>query len=244
MSAAATTRRTGTPRSTSTRAATPSSRGTILRRGGAGATSTKCFSTCPTAPRLSLVRSPATFEPPIGRYSDVEGSTEPLRRARVMCRSARVRGGALEEQLALPCVPGERCRALALRPCFVETAELRQEVAAHARQEVVAPEGRLRGQRIDELEARCRTECHRDRDRAIQLDDGGGREPGERLVELRDTRPVGLRRRTRSCVTGGDRGLQRVRPLRAAERLGPLERHETTTDEDVIPARPVLIEQQ
>src|SRR5436309_3607874 len=161
-----------------------------------------------------------------------------------MCRSARVRGGALEEQLPLPCVAGERCRALALRPCFVETAELRQEIAAHARQEVVAPEGLLRSERIDELEARSWTECHRDRDRTIQLDDGGGREPGERFVELCDARPVRFRRRTRSRVTGGDRGLERVRTLRAAERLGPLERHETTTDEDVIPPRPVLIEQQ
>src|SRR5207247_10912731 len=36
------------------------------------------------------------------------GTADPLRRGRAMCRSARVRGGALEEQLALPCVAGER----------------------------------------------------------------------------------------------------------------------------------------
>src|SRR3989442_4654366 len=45
-------------------------------------------------------------------------------------------------------------------------------------------------------------------------------------------------------MTGGDRCLERVRAQPAAELLGTLERRETTTDEDVIPAPAVLIEQQ
>jgi len=49
---------------------------------------------------------------------------------------------------------------------------------------------------------------------------------------------------TRSRVTGGDRGLQRIGAEPAAECLGALERRETTTDEELIPAGAVLIEQQ
>src|SRR6266849_437650 len=65
-------------------------------------------------------------------------------------RSARARGGTLEQQLALACVARERCRALELRTGLVEAAELSEEVAAHARQEVVVLEQGLGGQRIDE----------------------------------------------------------------------------------------------
>jgi hypothetical protein len=42
-------------------------------------------------------------------------------------------------------------RALAIRTAFVEAIYLGQEVAAHARQEVVALERRLRYQRNDEF---------------------------------------------------------------------------------------------
>src|SRR6058998_4386697 len=87
-------------------------------------------------------------------------------------RAACARGGPLEQQLALARVSRERCRALELRAGLVEAAELGEEVAAHARQEVVSLERRLRGQLIDEREARRRTERHPERDRAIQLHDG------------------------------------------------------------------------
>ena len=48
--------------------------------------------------------------------------------------------GAIKQQLALAGVARERCRALELCAGFVEATKLFQEVAAHARQEVVAPE--------------------------------------------------------------------------------------------------------
>lgn len=48
----------------------------------------------------------------------------------------------------------------------------------------------------------------------------------------------------RSCVTGSDRGLERVGPKRATEHLGTLERRETTADEKLIPAGAVVIEKQ
>ncbi len=45
-------------------------------------------------------------------------------------------------------------------------------------------------------------------------------------------------------MAGGDRGLQRVRPERAAELLGPPQPGETALHEQVIPARSVLIGEQ
>src|SRR5207249_607951 len=54
----------------------------------------------------------------------------------------------------------ERCRAFERRAGLVEAAEVGEEVAAHTRHEMVALERRLRGQRIDELEAGLGTEGH------------------------------------------------------------------------------------
>ena len=51
-------------------------------------------------------------------------------------------------------------------------------------------------------------------------------------------------RGARPRVAGGDRGLQRVRPERAAELLGARERGEAAADEQLVPARAVLVEQQ
>src|SRR5207237_5480531 len=65
-------------------------------------------------------------------------------------------GDALLQEGALASVARERGRVLKLRPCLVHAAELDEKVAPHTRQEVVALERRLRGQRIDDLEARCR----------------------------------------------------------------------------------------
>ncbi len=47
---------------------------------------------------------------------------------------------ALEQQYALADVARERCRALELRACLGEAAELSQEGAANARQQVISPE--------------------------------------------------------------------------------------------------------
>src|SRR5258708_1915750 len=82
-------------------------------------------------------------------------------------RSARTRRRALQQQLALASVARERCCALKLRACLVEAAQFREEVAAHARQQVIALERRFGGQGIDELQAGRRTEGHRDRDRTV-----------------------------------------------------------------------------
>src|SRR5919199_2816162 len=154
------------------------------------------------------------------------------------------RAGALEEQFALGDVARERRRPLELRAGLVETAEPGEEVAAHARQEVVALERRLRGQRIDELEARRRSERHGERDRPIQLHDGRRRNLGERIVERQDRCPVRLLRSARPRVTGGDRRLERVRATRTTESLCALKCREPATDQELVPTRAVLIEQQ
>ena len=73
---------------------------------------------------------------------------------------------------------------------------------------------------------------------------GDGATCRELRVERRDARPVGLVRCARARMTRGDRRLQRVRAARAAQLLGALERREPAADEQLIPVRPVLIEQQ
>ena len=51
----------------------------------------------------------------------------------------------------------------------------------------------------------------------------------------------------RPRVAGGDGGLQHVRPRgprRPAERLGPRQRRKPAPDQEPVPARAVLVEQQ
>jgi hypothetical protein len=45
-------------------------------------------------------------------------------------------------------------------------------------------------------------------------------------------------------MTGGNCGLQRIRPARAAKLLRALERGETAADEELIPLPAVLIQEQ
>src|SRR5216684_165924 len=152
--------------------------------------------------------------------------------------------GAIEEEFAFACVARERCGALELRPCLGEAAELEKKIAADAGQEVVGLERRLRGERVNELETRCRTECHGEGDRAIQLDDRRRHSLGERVVERGDALPVRFRGSTRASVTCGDGGLQSVRAAGATQLFGVLKGGETSMDEELIPAGTVLIEEQ
>src|SRR5213595_693968 len=99
--------------------------------------------------------------------------------------------GALEQELALACVAGERRGALELRAGLVEAAELHEQSAADARQEVGALERRLRHEPVDDLESGDRSKGHRDGDAAIQLDDRGGCELGEPGIQCGDADPVG-----------------------------------------------------
>jgi hypothetical protein len=66
---------------------------------------------------------------------------------------------------------GERCGALELGASFAEAAELFEEVAAHARQQVVRLSAGSDVKRIDEFEAGGGSVRHADRDRAIEVHD-------------------------------------------------------------------------
>ena len=109
---------------------------------------------------------------------------------------------------------------------------------------MIALERRLRGQRIDELEPRCRTERHRDGDRAIQLHNWRWGEPGKSFIERHDACPVRLLGGKRPRMTGSNRSLESVRTPEAAELFSAIERRETATDEEVVPVGTILVEQQ
>ena len=72
---------------------------------------------------------------------------------------------------------------------------------------------------------------------------GDGARCDERLVEGRDAGPVGFVCRARARVAGGDRRLKRVGTERAAKRLGALQRRQSAADEQLIPERAVLFEE-
>ncbi len=113
---------------------------------------------------------------------------------------------------------------------------------------MVGLERRLGGERVDEFKTGLRAKGHGERDGTIQLYNRRGHELGESIVERGDALPVRFRRSTRASVTGGDRGLKRIGAERTTESiadfLGTPERGETATDEDVVPARAILVENQ
>src|ERR1700730_8701866 len=156
--------------------------------------------------------------------------------------SARSR--AVEQEFAFACVERHRRRALKLLLSLGEAMEFEQKIAAYAGQEVIGLERRLRCKPVDDLQPRRRTESHRDRDRAIQLHDRRRREPGKSVIERGNALPIRLRACTRPSVTCRDSGLQRIRAEYASELFCALKRSETATNEKLIPAPTVLIQEQ
>ena len=124
----------------------------------------------------------------------------------------------------------QRGGALKLWLCLGEAAHLEQKVPTHARQEVVGLERRLRHELVDQLQTRRRTERHRDRDCAIQLDDRRRRKPGKSIVERGNLLPIRFGSGTRPGMTRRDGGLQRVRTKNASKFFGTLKSRETATD--------------
>src|SRR5688572_33084572 len=80
-----------------------------------------------------------------------EGCLVRGRRLRQLLRSVGAGCRALQEERALALISGERCRAFELDASLGKPAELLEEIAAHARQQVIAPERGLGGQCVDEL---------------------------------------------------------------------------------------------
>ena len=150
--------------------------------------------------------------------------------------------GAREQEIAFAGVAGESSRALELRTRYIEAAELGEQIGADCGQQVVGLQRRVVEQSVDDLEAGGGSERHAGRDTAIQLDLRRRRELGERVVEGDDAWPVGVFGRARAGMTGGDGCLERVWAERAGERLGTREGGEAAADEELIPARAILIE--
>ena len=73
---------------------------------------------------------------------------------------------------------------------------------------------------------------------------GEGVRAEQQIVKAHDARPIGVGGRRGARVAGGDRGLQHVRPRRAAEGRRAVERCEPAVDEQAVPEGPVLLEQQ
>src|SRR5437899_9403294 len=94
-------------------------------------------------------------------------------------RPLRAYGRALEQQLALAGVAGESRGAFELRTSLAQAAELSQEIAANAGQEVVVLKRRVLGQHIHQLEAGLWTKGHGDGHGAVQFHNRRWHELGE-----------------------------------------------------------------
>ena len=127
---------------------------------------------------------------------------------------------------------------------FAQTSQFFEEVAAHARQQVIVAQCRLPDERVHDVEAGLRAVRHPEGDGAIQLNHWRRRQRGQRHVERGNPIPVGLVRGARARMAGGNRGLKRVHSLRATQAFRALERDQPAADEKTIPLRAILIEEQ
>ena len=195
-------------------------------------------------PRIARVREPLADLGARDRAEHAAGE-DGRQLARVGAHSAHRRGAA-QQQRPLARVARERRGALELGARLVVAAEL-----ARAGRRARSAAGGSRAsdgsstQRVDQLEPGRGAERHRRRATArFSSTTGDGATCAERVVERGDARPVGLLGGAGARVAGGDRGLQRVRARRAAEPLGALERGQPAADQQLVPARAVLVEQQ
>src|SRR5689334_21511274 len=81
-----------------------------------------------------------------------------------------------EQQLAFSFVAGQLGGATELGARLVVPSELREEIPAHARQEMIILQRRPGADRVDGGESGRGTLCHPDRHRPIELDDRRRRE--------------------------------------------------------------------
>jgi len=113
---------------------------------------------------------------------------------------------------------------------------------------MIRGERAVRDERVDELEAGVGAERHRDRDRAVELDDRRRRALGEQRVERGDPRPLRRLGGRGARVMCGDSGLQLVRTgggtSRRDELVRACKRREPAANEHAIPARAILIREQ
>ena len=117
-------------------------------------------------------------------------------------------------------------RASSMRPSLL------QQVAAHARQQVVVAQRRVAGQRVDQRQAGGRAEQHRQRHGAVEFHDRRRRELRERAVEADDRGPVGVLARSAHA-----HGRRRSRPATCTARAAECAPHRASPRARAPPGR-------
>src|ERR1700730_541528 len=151
---------------------------------------------------------------------------------------------ALEQHLSLALVEGESGGPLEFDAGLARATQFGQKIAPAARQQVVAVKRPFGSQPIDQLQPGGGAEGHPDGNGTIQLHDRRRRNLSQSVVKRSDTRPISFLSGARASVTRGDGRLQCIWPQGGAKLLCPLQRRQATPDEQVIPACPILAQQQ
>ena len=159
----------------------------------------------------SSARATAPMKPPPKIAASSRGSARTQRTAVVSQAAARSRSIARSRSLrVIAAARSNSARASA------EAAELLQQVAAHAGDQVVVRERRLVAQRVDELEPGGRPERHPQRDGAVELDHGRAACAGRARRRARRSAPS-----RRPPPSSRARGRRRSPPAaRTARRAG------------------------
>lgn len=93
---------------------------------------------------------------------------------------------------------------------------------------------------VHQSEAGFGPEGHAVGDRATEIDHGRGRHDAQPVIERSDAPPVGIVGPARAGVAGGERGLQHIGAV-AAQRFGAGQRIEAPADQQMVPARAILL---
>ena len=157
----------------------------------------------------------------------------------------RAPGRARQEHLPFARVSGERRGPLELGARLLEAAELREQIAAHARQQVVAAQRRLVDEPSTSSSPAAGPNAMPTATARFSSTTGDGVELGERVVERGDPLPVGLAGRCgRAAWQAAIAACSPYGPSGAAERSARVERRQAAADQEPVPARAVLLDQQ
>src|SRR5260221_9333397 len=139
--------------------------------------------------------------------------TPPSSHLRGVCGFCR----APPQKFLLAFVAGEACRRLERRAGLLKPPQSLQEIAAHARQQMIGFQRRLVRETLHDRKRHLRAVGHADRYRAIEFDHRRTHQGRKLGVKLCDARPWRLIRCDCLGMTGDDRRLQRVEAAGAAE---------------------------
>src|SRR5277367_5456497 len=103
----------------------------------------------------------------------------------------------------------------------------------------------FRTQRVRHHQPRSGAKRHRNRHRTIQINHRRRRDPRQRLIQRHNPRPIRFFRPTRSRMASRNLPLQHIRPPRGSTQLrSPLQRPQPATNQQLIPIRTILLQQQ